>query len=67
MCALGAGKSTLLNALAGRKEVKQGVVSLSGQPISKALRRKICYVMQTDLFFPNLTLMQTLMVSSGKV
>ncbi|XP_047128851.1 uncharacterized protein LOC100203026 isoform X1 [Hydra vulgaris] len=59
----GAGKSSLLNLLAGRKikgVLSGGVVLINGENCSKLLRRKIGYVMQEDIFFPNLTIRQTL-------
>jgi len=36
---------------------------LGGQKMDKSLRRKICYVLQQDIFFPNMTLKETLHVS----
>jgi len=60
---LGAGKSTLLNTLTGRITAKSGHVTLNGQPIRRQLRRKISYVVQQDVFYPILTLRETLTVS----
>ena len=58
----GAGKSTLLNTLTGRIPAKSGSVTLNDQPVSRQLRRKISYVMQQDVFYPSLTLKETLTV-----
>lgn len=56
----GAGKSTLLNTLAGRTPLTSGTISVNGHNITKDLRRKICYVLQQDIFFSSLTLKETL-------
>jgi len=61
---LGAGKSTLLNTLTGRIAATSGHVTLNGQPIRRQLRRKISYVVQQDVFYPLLTLRETLNVCS---
>lgn len=58
----GAGKSTLLNTLAGRTPLSSGTISVNGHNITKDLRRKICYVLQQDIFFSSLTLKETLQV-----
>eukprot|EP00061_Rhincodon_typus_P007322 g28910.t1 len=61
----GSGKTTLLSVLSGRQRVQSGSIKMNGTPLSKRLRRSICYVMQQDIFFANLTLKDTLMVSKG--
>ncbi|RXM28619.1 ABC transporter G family member 14 [Acipenser ruthenus] len=57
----GSGKTTLLSVLTGRIQAKSGQVTLGGRPLTKNLRRMLCYVMQQDIFFPNLTVKDTLM------
>ncbi|XP_060070020.1 uncharacterized protein LOC132550041 [Ylistrum balloti] len=56
----GAGKTTLLNTLSGRLPVTTGEISLNGERVSQKIKRKICYVLQDDIFFPSLTLRDTL-------
>lgn len=57
-----AGKSTLLDTLAGRMSLTSGAITLNQQPVGKKDKRQICYVLQQDIFFPNLTLRETLKV-----
>ncbi|XP_059498708.1 uncharacterized protein LOC125449520 isoform X2 [Stegostoma tigrinum] len=57
----GSGKTTLLSVLSGRQCVQSGSIKMNGSPLSKRLRRSMCYVMQQDIFFANLTLKDTLM------
>ena len=60
--AVGSGKTTLLNTLAGQKSIASGKITVNGQRLSKRIKRKISYVLQADIFFPNLTLRETLRV-----
>ena len=58
----GAGKSTLLNAIAGRLPISGGSITLNNKILDKRLSRKMRFVLQHDLFFPTLTLMETITV-----
>ncbi|XP_052269377.1 uncharacterized protein LOC127870861 isoform X3 [Dreissena polymorpha] len=55
----GAGKTTLLNTLNGRKQFS-GSILVNGSPLNKAIKRNMCYVLQQEYFFGNLTLNDTL-------
>ena len=61
----GGGKTTLLNALAGYMPTSAGTILVRGHKINKTIRRRISYVLQSDLFFENLTLRETLLVRGG--
>uniref|UniRef100_A0ABD2XPY1 ABC transporter domain-containing protein n=1 Tax=Trichogramma kaykai TaxID=54128 RepID=A0ABD2XPY1_9HYME len=58
----GCGKSTLLNCLSGRIGHDSGEIWMNRERLTKRWRRRICYVQQQDVFFPDLTLRQTLEV-----
>eukprot|EP00897_Mesotaenium_endlicherianum_P002850 jgi/Mesen1/2593/ME000164S01717 len=61
----GSGKTTFLNILGGRtgKNVT-GSVTYNDINYTKALKRKIGFVTQDDLFFPHLTVRETLMYAA---
>jgi len=57
----GCGKTTLLNVLSQRVRLNSGSIYLNDELITKRhLRTRIGYVLQQDVFFPSLTLKQTL-------
>ncbi|KAM1002312.1 hypothetical protein ACFX15_002686 [Malus domestica] len=61
----GSGKSTLLNALADRLTHKhQGTVLANDQALTKAILRRTGFVPQDDVFYPHLTVRETLVFCS---
>ncbi|XP_060075883.1 uncharacterized protein LOC132555551 [Ylistrum balloti] len=60
----GSGKTTLLHSIAGKVSVTSGDITLNGSPFNKQQRRHLGYVMQEDVFLPNLTLWETLYFSA---
>ena len=63
----GSGKTTTLNFISGRlkvvpgrQTVVSGQVTVNDVPLNKQLRRRLGYVLQEDVLFPNLTLWETL-------
>ncbi len=62
MClSIGCGKTTLLNTLAGRAlSGVRGDIWFNDQQYDKAMKRRLAYVLQEDLFFGSLTVKQQL-------
>ncbi|PKY40513.1 ABC transporter-like protein, partial [Rhizophagus irregularis] len=58
----GCGKTTLLNLLGDRVGSKgvQGTITLNGHKITKNSKRFVAYCTQDDIFFPHLTVKETL-------
>nr|AIU41651.1 ABC transporter family protein [Hevea brasiliensis] len=57
----GSGKTTLLTALAGRLPGKvSGTITYNGLPFSSSVKRKTGFVAQDDVFYPHLTVIETL-------
>lgn len=57
----GAGKTTFLNVLAARSQyAPTGQISFNGSPRLPRTKRQIGYVMQDDVFFPNLSVREVL-------
>ena len=66
---VGSGKTTLLNAIAGYIPISKGNFFVDGVDLSvdSTARNTMSYVMQNELFFEDLTLRETLVVSVHKV
>ncbi|KAF9601071.1 hypothetical protein IFM89_025537 [Coptis chinensis] len=61
----GSGKTTLLKILGGRlHENVKGTVTYNDIPYNPALKRRIGFVMQDDLLFPQLTVEETLLFAA---
>lgn len=60
----GSGKTSLLNVVSGRVRPTSGSITIGGAPLTKRHKRHLCYVLQDDIFFANLTLRQTLMYTA---
>ncbi|EXX75679.1 uncharacterized protein OCT59_006902 [Rhizophagus irregularis] len=58
----GCGKTTLLNLLGDRvgKKGVQGTITLNGHKITKKSKRFVAYCTQDDIFYPHLTVKETL-------
>ncbi|CAG8823546.1 1083_t:CDS:2, partial [Dentiscutata erythropus] len=58
----GCGKTTLLNILGNRvgKQGVSGTINLNGNRIIKETKRFVAYCSQNDIFFPQLTVRETL-------
>ncbi len=58
----GCGKTTLLNVLGDRVGSKgvQGSITLNGHKPTKSSKRFVAYCTQDDVFFPQLTVKETL-------
>ena len=61
----GSGKTTLINALGGRlKGITRGSITYNGKPLSKLVKQNLGFVAQQDLFYPHLTVSETLVFSA---
>lgn len=58
----GCGKTTLLNILGDRvgKQGVSGTITLNGHKLTKESKRFVAYCTQNDIFFPQLTVRDTL-------
>ncbi|KAK1285604.1 ABC transporter G family member 14 [Acorus calamus] len=61
----GSGKTTLLTALGGRLHGKlSGKITYNGQPFSGLVKRRTGFVAQDDVFYPHLTVTETLLFTA---
>ncbi|XP_017032982.1 uncharacterized protein E23 isoform X1 [Drosophila kikkawai] len=60
----GSGKTTLLDCLSGQRHIDSGSVFLNREPLTKKWRRRIGYVLQEEIFFPQLTLRETVVYTA---
>ncbi|KAL5774536.1 hypothetical protein ACOSP7_012093 [Xanthoceras sorbifolium] len=63
----GSGKTTLLKALGGRLgrgDTTTGKITCNGKPFSPTMNRKIGFVAQTNVFYPHLTVTETLVFTA---
>ncbi|KAJ7946940.1 ABC transporter G family member [Quillaja saponaria] len=61
----GSGKTTLLTALAGQLfGLTSGTITYNDKPFSKSMKRKMGFVAQKDIFYPHLSVSETLVFTA---
>ncbi|KAL2343992.1 hypothetical protein Fmac_005277 [Flemingia macrophylla] len=62
----GCGKTTLLTALGGRLNngTTRGSITYNGKPLSKLVKQNLGFVAQHDVFYPHLSVSETLVFSA---
>ncbi|WJX46201.1 hypothetical protein P8452_33023 [Trifolium repens] len=63
----GSGKSTLINALGGKlnsSNITKGTITYNGKPLSKSVKQNLGFVAQHDIFYPHLSVYETLVFSA---
>ncbi|PNX74320.1 ABC transporter G family member 9-like protein, partial [Trifolium pratense] len=63
----GSGKSTLINALGGKlndSNITKGTITYNGKPLSKSVKQNLGFVAQHDIFYPHLSVNETLVFSA---